>query len=42
MASMESCAGEQPPEKKLKYTWEPIAFNDDDLEGMINHMMMPW
>ncbi|XP_075670161.1 uncharacterized protein LOC142639921 [Castanea sativa] len=24
----------QPSEKKLKLTWEPIAFNDDDLEGM--------
>ena len=35
MASTESYAGEQPPEKKLKYTREPIAFNDDDLEGMI-------
>ena len=31
----ESCTGEQPSEKKLKYTWEPIAFNDDDLEGTI-------
>ena len=33
MASTESYAGEQPPEKKLKYTREPIAFNDDNLEG---------
>ena len=31
----ESYAGEQPSEKKLEYTWEPIAFNDDDLEGTI-------
>ena len=31
----ESCTGEQPSEKKLKYTREPIAFNDDDLEGAI-------
>lgn len=31
----ESCTGEQPSEKKLKYTREPIAFNDDDLEGTI-------
>ena len=31
----ESCTGEQPSEKKLKYTQEPIAFNDDDLEGTI-------
>ena len=30
-----SCTGEQPSEKKLKYTREPIAFNDDDLEGTI-------
>ncbi|XP_030930788.1 uncharacterized protein LOC115956601 [Quercus lobata] len=27
--------GEQPVEKKLKYTREPIAFNDDHLEGTI-------
>ena len=27
--------GEQPSEKKLKNAWEPIAFNDDDLEGTI-------
>ena len=27
--------GEQPSEKKMKYTREPIAFNDDDLEGTI-------
>ena len=32
---MESCTSEQPSEKKLKYTREPIAFNDDDLEGTI-------
>ena len=25
---------EQPSEKRLKYTRETIAFNDDDLEGM--------
>ena len=30
-----SCVSEQPFEKKLKYTREPIAFNDDDLKGMI-------
>ena len=29
------CPGEQPSEKKLKLTQEPIAFNDDDLEGTI-------
>ena len=31
----ESCPGEQPSEKKLKLTQEPIVFNDDDLEGTI-------
>ena len=35
MVPAESCAGEQPSKKKLKHTREPIAFNDDDLEGMI-------
>ena len=35
VVSVESSAGEQPFEKKLKYTRKPIAFNDDDLEGMI-------
>ena len=29
------CSGRRPIEKKLKFTWEPIAFNDDDLEGTI-------
>ncbi|XP_075670445.1 uncharacterized protein LOC142640257 [Castanea sativa] len=24
---------EQPPGKRMKYAWEPIAFNDEDLEG---------
>lgn len=32
---VESCLDEQPFEKKLKITREPIAFNDDDLEGTI-------
>ena len=32
---VESYTGEQPSEKKLKYTREPIAFNDDDLLGTI-------
>ena len=27
--------GEQPSNKKLKYTWEPIAFDDNDVEGTI-------
>ena len=31
----EDCSGKQPAEKKLKFTQEPIAFNDDDLEGTI-------
>ncbi|XP_030924890.1 uncharacterized protein LOC115951904 [Quercus lobata] len=32
---VEGCSGRQPPKKNLKYTREPIAFNDDDLEGTI-------
>ena len=35
VVSAESSVGEQPSKKKLKYTREPIAFNDDDLEGTI-------
>ena len=35
VVSTEGSTGDQPSKKKLKYTWEPIAFNDDDLEGMI-------
>ena len=35
MVPAESCVDEQPFEKKLKYTRKPIAFNDDDLEGII-------
>ena len=31
---VKSFQDEQPSEKKLKFTWEPIAFDDDDLEGM--------
>ena len=34
-APAEECLGKQPSEKKLKFTQEPIAFNDDDLEGTI-------
>ena len=30
---VESFPNVQPSEKKLKLIWEPIAFNDDDLEG---------
>ena len=36
----ENYMGKQPFEKKLKFTREPIAFNDDDLEERFNHMMM--
>ena len=32
---MEGYLDEQPFEKNLKLTWEPIAFNDDNLEGTI-------
>ena len=32
---VEYCPDEQPSQKKLKLTQEPIAFNDDDLERMI-------
>ena len=35
VVSTEGSTGEQPSKKKLKYTREPIAFNDVDLEGMI-------
>ena len=35
MVSVEGGMGDQPFKKKLKYTQEPIAFNDDDLEGII-------
>ena len=29
------CSSEQPFKKKLSFTWEPITFNDNDLEGTI-------
>ena len=35
VVSLEGSTGEQPFEKKLKYTRELVAFNDDDLEGTI-------
>ncbi|XP_075661761.1 uncharacterized protein LOC142631475 [Castanea sativa] len=35
MAPAEGCAGECPPEKKLRYTKQPIAFGDDDMGGTI-------
>ncbi|XP_075640349.1 uncharacterized protein LOC142612109 [Castanea sativa] len=30
---VESHREEQPPRKRMKYAWEPIMFNDEDLEG---------
>ena len=35
LVPVECCPEEQPSRKKLRLTQEPIAFNDDDLEGMI-------
>ena len=35
VVSVEGCLDERPSKKKLKYTRELIAFNDDDLEGTI-------
>ena len=35
VVSTESSTGEQPSDKKLKYTRESIAFDDNDLEGTI-------
>ena len=35
MVPAKGCLGEQPSKKKLKFTQEPITFNDDDLEGAI-------
>ena len=35
MVSAECSTDEQPFDKKLKYTREPIAFDDNDLEGTI-------
>ena len=32
---VEDCLDRQLSKKKMKFTREPIAFNDDDLEGMI-------
>ncbi|XP_030926687.1 uncharacterized protein LOC115953245 [Quercus lobata] len=29
------CSSEQPFKKKLRFTWEPITFNNNDLEGTI-------
>ncbi|XP_030942271.1 uncharacterized protein LOC115967334 [Quercus lobata] len=35
IVSTGNCAGEQSPEKKMKIEREPIAFGDEDLEGMV-------
>ena len=35
VVTVEKCSSEQPSEKKMKITREPIAFNDDDLEGTV-------
>ena len=35
VVSAKGSTGEQPFEKKLKYTQEPITFNDDELKGTI-------
>ena len=32
---VEDCSGKQPSEKKMKFTREPITFNNDDLKGKI-------
>ena len=32
---VESCSEEQPPEKKIKNGWGPIAFNKEHLKGTI-------
>ena len=34
VASTRDCSKNQPPVKKMKSRLEPIAFNDEDLEGM--------
>ena len=33
--SMGCCSGIQPSGNKMKFGWEPIAFDDDNLEGPI-------
>ena len=32
---VEDYLGKQPSKKKMKFTRQPIAFNNDDLEGTI-------
>ena len=33
--SVENCSDEQPLEKRMKFAQEPLAFDDDNLEGTI-------
>ena len=35
VAPVENCSSEHPPKKKMKVAREPIAFNNNDLEGTI-------
>ena len=35
VASTGDCSENQPPMKKMKSRWEPIAFDDEDLEVTI-------
>ena len=35
VASTRDCSENQPSVKKMKSHWEPIAFDDEDLKGMI-------
>lgn len=34
MVLAKNCQEEQPPGKMVKYAQEPIAFDNEDLEGM--------
>ena len=35
IAPTRDCPRKQPPKKKMRIGWEPIAFGDKDLEGKI-------
>ena len=35
VAPVQNCSGDQPPEKKMKISLGPIAFEEEDLEGTI-------
>ena len=35
VAPMQNCSGDQPSEKKMKISYGPIAFDEEDLEGTI-------